>query len=165
MSVDTDQVPPGTSEQEQGQPKQESKKRRGRKPGQQPKERKTLPASMLEMFQPEPEERVKLRRRRVDLDEQQEALVETCQGVYNEWVSEGRPTHWVDMPVVVWPIDKEYEEDALFKLRKACSLINRKLIVGNVETFTNEADNREWINIPYCVIARPPKKDRTSEED
>jgi hypothetical protein len=141
-----------------------AKSRRGRKPGQQPKERKELPASMLEMYQPEPTERVKLKRRRVDLSEQQQALVDSCQGVYQDWLDADQPTHWVDMPVVVWPIDKEFEEDALFMLRKSVGLINRKLVLGNVETFVNEEDGREWVNIPYCVIARPPKKSADSAE-
>jgi|SRR6185312_12617936 len=135
-----------------------AKGKRGRKPGQPVKERKELPASMLEMYQPEESERYKLRRRRTDLSEQQQALVETVQGVYNDWVDHGRPTHWNDMPVVVWPLDKEYEEDGLFQLRKACQIINRKLILGTIETYVNEEDSREWVNIPYCVIARPPRK-------
>lgn len=161
MSVDTEQVPGSSPEATSEPPASQPKKKRGRKPGQPVKERKQLPPSMLEMYQPEPEERVKLRRRRVELDEQQLALVETCQGVYNQWVEDGRPTHWADMPVVVWPLDKEYQDEALFMLHKACSLINRKLTLGNIEEFTNEADNRQWVNIPYCVIARPPKKERT----
>ncbi len=145
-------------------PGKPQKGKRGRKPGQPVKERKELPSSMLEMYQPEETERYKLRRRRVDLSEQQQALVETCQGVYTDWVDSGRPTHWNDMPVVVWPLDKEFEEDGLFMLRKACQIVHRKLILGTIETYVNEADMREWVNIPYCVIARPPRKSEPTAE-
>lgn len=157
MSVDLQEPQEAISEAPASPPARPGKSKRGRKPGQPVKERKELPAEMLEMYQPQETERYKLRRRRVDLSPQQEALVETCQGVYTDWVDANRPTHWNDMPIVVWPLDKEYEEDGLFMLRKACQIIHRKLILGTVETFVG-TDGRDWVNIPYCVIARAPRK-------
>lgn len=141
------------------------KKARGRKKGQQPKERKPIPLEMLEMHQPPEDERYRYRRKRTPLDDQTEALIQTCQGVYQDWLDAGQPTAWPDMPVVVWPVDKEFEDDALFYLRKAAGLINRKLVLGEIQEFTPEGTDRLWVEIPYCVIARPPKRENGNTEE
>jgi hypothetical protein len=131
-------------------------RKKGRTKGTQNKERAILPADAFVMEDTDPDERGAIRRQRLERTEQQKAIDAKTLAVYREWVADGSPRDWLDMPVKKWAIEKRYIDDAVFYLGKGASLHGKKLVVGNI---TDKDENgrtypdRKW-RIPFCVIDR-----------
>lgn len=148
------------------------KGKRGRKPGQEIKKRPDLSADSLGGMQyVAADQRFKHRRRREDLTPQEESLVKVAMENYQSWVDAGSPANWNDMPIIAWPVTPSDADNAEFKLRKAVGVIGRKLALGQKEPQYVTNENGDFVLdengkkiatgmvlIPFCVIARPPKK-------
>lgn len=132
---------------------------RGRKPGSKAKQRAQLPPEAF-IIEDVPElERGPARRKRIERDAQQLSIDARVLAVYQEWLSMGKPTDWLKMPVKYWRIEKRYAEDAQFFLSKATQLIGKKLIIGDVKAIPKSSP--PVVRIPFCVVDRPEKDDET----
>lgn len=160
MAVSMDNLPAATDAPEK-------KSTRGRKPGSVAKVRAELPPEAFVMEEVKEDERGTVRRIRVERTPQQIAIDKRVLAVYREWVADGRPTKWTDMPVKNWPLDAKYVEDALFFLGKAATLHGVKLVIGNVsniDPITTKPYPDGKTRIPFCVIARAKKTPATPAE-
>ena len=130
---------------------------RGRKAGVAPKERKDIPEDQFTIVTLSEEKRAEHKRRKEERKPKQKAVDKVVYDTYKLWVEAGRPTNWADMPVQNWPVAAEYEEDALFMLRKACLLYGRRLVLGQPP--------EDEIGITFCVVARPERKAKPKETE
>lgn len=130
---------------------------RGRPKGPlQTKERPDIPDDEFVISTLTEEQRAEHKRRKEERKPKQKAVDKVVFETYAKWVEAGRPTNWVDMPVQNWPVSPQHEENALFMLRKACLLYGRKLVLGQVPEGQK--------GISFCVIARPARKPKPTEE-
>lgn len=138
--------------------------RRGRKPGQQPKERKTIPAAEFVMEDIAEESRGFLRRQRLERSAQQQAVDQKVMSVWQEW-DVNKPAKWPAMPVKGWVISTDFEEDALFMLGKAAGLHDKKLVVGKIQRkpLPNLPLPEGKVRIPFCVVTRKVKVEEMPE--
>lgn len=136
--------------------------KRGRKPGVPAKERAVIPAEHFKMVAVPAAERVTHKRRREDRTPQQIEVDNAVAEVYDNWVEAGRPANWADMPITLWPVPKTYADDAEFLLRKAAALHGRKLVFG--QRVEEDVDGIIMVTLPYCVIARPERKPKPSND-
>lgn len=150
----------------------EGKRRgRGRKPGQQPKDRPEIPSDLLNFKQVDESERVQHKRRREERTDQQQAFDQLVADAYDEWIEADMPTNWADMPITLWEGPITYEEHVEFYLRKAAGFYGRKIMFGH-RTYTdpdgNIVDDREKalnVSLPFVVMARPSKKNSNKSND
>lgn len=138
-------------------------RKRGRKPGQQPKARPEIPDDEFNFIkQVAEEDRVDHKRRREDRSEKQKGIDEVVRANFEDWKAAGCPANWADMPVITWDVSPSFAEEAEFMLRKAAGLYGRKLVFGQKEPSTEYPGK---ITLPFCVIARPPRKERSSSDE
>lgn len=150
-----------------------AKSKRGRKPGQVITKRRELPDDEFDFAEVSADDRVKHKRRREERSEKQQAIDATVLENYNEWVAAGMPTNWADMPVITWTVSDEFVDDAEFMLRKAAALFGRKISWGQREPETRETidENGNRVQeptgrtvIPFCIIARPQRRQNSETE-
>ena len=96
------------------------------------------------------EERVKYRRKREERKPIQLAVDSLVLQAYKDWLTNGKPRKFVDMPLVVWEISKNKEDDARFMLGKAAQLIQRQLRYGDCPDTT---DGRS-VELSFYVLDR-----------
>lgn len=133
---------------------------RGRKPGTVAKVRPPIPTEEFVVVKPNEETRATYKRAREERSAQQQQVDKLVFDSYKEWVEAGMPTNWVDMPVTVWPVSPQHEENALFMIRKACTFFGRKPYFGNIKKNAKTGK----VEIPFCIIARP-KRNRRRDDD
>ena len=112
------------------------------------------------------EERVKYRRKREERSPIQLAVDSLILGAYKDWLKAGSPRKFVDMPLVVWEISKNKEDDARFMLGKAAQLIQRQLRYGDCP----ETEDKKGVELSFYVLDRLIKVEgapdtEDSEED
>jgi hypothetical protein len=127
--------------------------KRGRKPGTVAKVRAELPAEEFVIEKIPEDDRGKHRRQRLERSKQQTAVDNRILAVYKLYKDSGSPKNWTDMPVQGWVLSKQFEDDALFMLRKAANYHGKKLVVGKIQYGLPDGK----IRIPFCVIDRPKK--------
>lgn len=137
-------------------PNPTSTKKRGRKPGVQPKVRLGIPDEFLKFTELDEQETAEARRKREPRSEQQKYIDNIVLDLWSKYVDRGEPKNWADKPVFSWgPLPVNYEEDALFMIRKACLLYGRRQVLGE-RTYT-EIDGIKMVTIPFSVERRVSK--------
>lgn len=147
------------------------KKKRGRAKGQPIVKRAPLSAEAFQNVRVVTEdEKGKLKKRREERGEQQEAIDEIVRENYKQWRDDaGMTLNWADMPVIAWVVPRSDYENLIFMLNKALRLEGRKMVWGTLIGY-NAEDSECPVNeavsvlVSFCVIARPPKKARKPTE-
>lgn len=154
---------------EYAQPIEEApKKKRGRAKGQPIVKRAPLSAEAFQNVRVVTEdEKGKLKKRREERGEQQEAIDEIVRENYKQWRDDsGQTLNWADMPVIAWVVPRSDYENLIFMLNKALRLEGRKMVWGTLIGYNSaeeECPVNEAVNVlvSFCVIAKPPKKVRS----
>lgn len=131
---------------------------RGRKPGQKAKERQPIPASEMQFERVDREDRQIARRKRGERSEQQLAYDKLAKQQLDEWRELGKPSNWLDMPVIQLILSKQYVDDAQFYLRKGADLYVAKCIFGNITDKDVKNGGRKFpdgkFRIPFAIVER-----------
>jgi hypothetical protein len=151
-------APPASPPQVPQKP-QGSTKGRGRG---KPREIKGFTKEDLKIKRPKTvEERVKYRRKREERSPIQQAVDTLILEAYKDWRKAGEPRKFVDMPIVVWEISKNKEDDARFMLGKAAQLIQRQLRYGDCP----ETDDGKSVELSFYVLDRLVKVEGAPDEN
>lgn len=105
------------------------------------------------------EEKVKYRRKREERTAIQQSVDALVLNAYKEWLAVGKPRKFVDVPLVIWEIRKNKEEDARFMLGKAAALIQRQLRFGDCP----EANGK--VELAFYVLDRAVKVAGAPDEE
>lgn len=127
-----------------------------------PREIKGFTAEDLKIRRPQTvEERVKYRRKREERSPIQQAVDALILKAYQDWKKAGEPRKFVDMPLVVWEISKNKEDDARFMLGKAAALIQRQLRYGDCP----ETEDKKSVELSFYVLDRLVKVEGAPDSD
>jgi|SRR5215469_15187864 len=155
------------------------KSTRGRKPGTVEKERPPIPADEFKLTMLSGKTLADRRRKREPRKPQQKQVDTIVYNIFEEnkanGFDRGTIADWADLVVFDWALSMAMAENALFMIRKACMLYNRKPILGEqLEILANKShmienpedpDNeipchmngKHHIHIPFSVVRRRRK--------
>lgn len=123
----------------------------GSKKGQRgkPREVQQFPADAFQIKRPQTvAERSEYKRKRVERSDQQKLVDGLVWDIYQDWINAGRPRKFVDIPLAVWPVPLNLEEDARHMLQKAATLFQRTLRYGDCPTVAGK------IELAFYVVDR-----------
>ena len=123
----------------------------GTKKGQRGKPRQVqqFPAEEFKLIRPQTvAERSEYKRKRVERSEQQKTVDGMVWDIYQDWLNAGRPRKFVDIPLAIWPVSPNLEEDARHMLQKAAVLFQRTLRYGDTPTKNGK------VHLAFYVIDR-----------
>lgn len=118
-----------------------------------PRKVQTFPADEFQLKRPGTvAERSEYKRKREERSEQQKAVDAMVWKVYQDWVDAGSPRKFVDIPIAVWPLSLNLEEDGRHMLGKAAALFQRTLRYGDCPTVT--VDGKKKVELSFYVLDR-----------
>lgn len=113
----------------------------------------TFPADEFQIMRPQSvEERAEFKRKRSERSDQQKVVDGMVWNVYEDWVNAGRPRKFVDIPLAVWSVSPNLEEDARHMLGKAAALFQRTLRFGDCPVKT--VDGKKRVYLAFYVLDR-----------
>lgn len=119
----------------------------------QPRKVQTFPKEEFQLLRPSTiEERAEYKRHREARSDQQKAVDAMVWSVYQDWKNAGMPRKFVDIPIAVWPVSPNLEEDARHMLQKAAVLFQRTLRYGDCPTI--EKDGKKKVHLAFYVVDR-----------
>lgn len=102
-----------------------------------PREVQQFPADEFQIMRPATvAERSEFKRKRVERSDQQKIVDGLVWDIYQDWLNAGSPRKFVDIPLAVWPVSPNLEDDARHMLGKAAVLFQRTLRYGDCPTKT-----------------------------
>lgn len=114
-----------------------------------PRQVQKFPEDAFQIRRPQTvEERAAYKRKRTERSDQQKLVDGLVWDVYQDWVNGGRKRKFVDIPLAVWPVAPNLEEDARHMLQKAAVLYQRTLRYGDCPTVNGK------VELAFYVIDR-----------
>lgn len=113
----------------------------------------TFPKDEFQLERPASvQERAEFKRKRAERSEQQKAVDAMVWGVYQDWLAAGEPRKFVDIPIAVWPVSVNLEDDARHMLNKAAVLFQRTIRFGDCPVVTVEGKKK--VKLSFYVVDR-----------
>lgn len=123
-----------------------------------PRQVQQFPADAFKIKRPQTvAERAEFKRKREERSDQQKIVDGLVWDVYQDWLNADKPTKFVDIPLAVWPVRPQLEEDARHMLQKAAVLFQRTLRYGDCPTKDGE------VQLAFYVIDRRTKVEGAPE--
>lgn len=114
-----------------------------------PRDVQQFPADAFQIKRPATvEERANYKRKRIERSDQQKLVDGLVWDIYQDWLTAGKPRKFVDIPLAVWPVAPNLEEDARHMLQKAATLFQRTLRYGDCPTVGGK------VELAFYVIDR-----------
>lgn len=114
-----------------------------------PRQVQQFPADAFQIKRPTTvEERANYKRKRIERSDQQKLVDGLVWDIYQDWLNAGKPRKFVDIPLAVWPVAPNLEEDARHMLQKAATLFQRTLRYGDCPTVNGK------IELAFYVVDR-----------
>lgn len=98
------------------------------------------------------EEKAAYKRRRAERDPLQKQVDALVLEAYRRWLKVGKPRKFVDMPLAVWTVRKQLEDDARFLLSKGATLIQRQLRYGHCPE--HKVSGKTVVDLAFYVTDR-----------
>ena len=118
-----------------------------------PRQVQQFPAEEFKLIRPSTvEERAEYKRKREERSEQQKVVDSLVWSVYQDWLTAGKPRRFVDIPLAVWPVSLNLEEDARHMLNKAAVLFQRTLRYGDCPVKTEGGVKK--VHLAFYVVDR-----------
>lgn len=118
-----------------------------------PREVQTFPADEFQIIRPQTvAERSEFKRHRIERSDQQKTVDGMVWDIYQDWLNAGQPRKFVDIPLAVWPVSPNLEDDARHMLNKAAVLYQRTLRFGDCPT--KSVGGKPKVHLSFYVIDR-----------
>lgn len=118
-----------------------------------PREVQQFPADEFQIMRPTTvAERSEFKRKRVERSEQQKTVDGLVWDIYQDWINAGRPRKFVDIPLAVWQVSPNLEDDARHMLGKAAVLFQRTLRFGDCPT--KQVGGKPKVFLSFYVVDR-----------
>jgi hypothetical protein len=128
----------------------------------QPRHVQTFPADEFGLKRPQTvAERAEYRRKREERSEQQKVVDAMVWDIYQDWLEAGQPRKFVDIPLAVWPVSLNLEEDARHMLGKAATLYQRTIRFGDCPIV--DVGGKKKIELSFYVVDRLVKVEGAPE--